>query len=708
TRLTDPYGNEVVPTLVDSPTIMVDGTPPAITCPPDVNQTTDAGVCSWTGDIGTATADDGMGCGVASIVGTRSDALALTDPYPSVCPGPGVTTVTWVATDYAGNTSSCVQTIQITDDEPPVITCPADITTNADAGTCSAVLPSGMCYGGLTFTSTTAPTHFDDVWDLTAGDMVLTYTIDMSGVTQTAAYETPYVEVGLRTVGDADFNPGPFNTYQGGSGGWMTSLVSDLATNPNLLDLDDKHNLNASGGRGEQDYDCTGPDTVVGPYGTYNSHGIWFDRDGVDPWQATYPLNIDGATYNTGGIYDIEIRYHAITPALGTMFATVNGVPTSFDTSVGGLGGQPAGLSFLGDMTQMQVFAGSWFTSGAGGSVVASNICIGQYAQATDNCDPSPTITWVRSDGKTSLTDPYDAIDSPITITWTATDDCGNYSQCVQTITVNAYSDMVVTVELSPTLDDPNPGTPGDTVDRCITFEFWNCSPLVGPVEVEAVIAFSVDQGLPHIGAALLTDVPCGLYECITARDTLHTLRSTAALSIIGDQYVADFTGSAMLVGGNLNDDQWIDILDFGVFSMEWAQNYGTGDTTCATPYPHADVSGDGIVNSGDFTFININFLMSHQPNCCGQPNLLRGAGSDQPRVSISVAELVELGQADLAAGDLNGDGWLDSEDLAAFLLGARPRPQLMEESELDMAPLNRDAVHPVEETRSRPELLRP
>jgi hypothetical protein len=40
------------------------------------------------------------------------------------------------------------------------------------------------------------------------------------------------------------------------------------------------------------------------------------------------------------------------------------------------------------------------------------------------------------------------------------------------------------------------------------------------------------------------------------------------------------------------------------------------------------------------------------------------------------VAELEAMGVPELAAGDLNGDGWLDEADIVEFLNGARPRPQ--------------------------------
>jgi hypothetical protein len=50
----------------------------------------------------------------------------------------GTTTNTFVATDAAGNTSTCSFTVTVNDTEPPSITCPANQTRNTDPGQCYA------------------------------------------------------------------------------------------------------------------------------------------------------------------------------------------------------------------------------------------------------------------------------------------------------------------------------------------------------------------------------------------------------------------------------------------------------------------------------------------------------------------------------------------------------------------------------------------
>src|SRR5450756_2834370 len=78
---------------------------------------------------------------------TQSRSSAASDVYkrqtidPATYAFPiGVTTVNWIVTDGSGLTANCNQTVTVTDNEKPTITCPANIitTTSADAtGNCT-------------------------------------------------------------------------------------------------------------------------------------------------------------------------------------------------------------------------------------------------------------------------------------------------------------------------------------------------------------------------------------------------------------------------------------------------------------------------------------------------------------------------------------------------------------------------------------------
>ncbi len=113
---------------------VADQTPPTINCPANITTSNDAGQCFATVNPGTATATDNCDT-TPTITGTRSDSQSLNASYPK-----GTTTITWRATDDAGNYSECQQTVTVNDTESPTISCPANITKNNDPGICGAVV----------------------------------------------------------------------------------------------------------------------------------------------------------------------------------------------------------------------------------------------------------------------------------------------------------------------------------------------------------------------------------------------------------------------------------------------------------------------------------------------------------------------------------------------------------------------------------------
>ncbi|UCD75326.1 MAG: hypothetical protein JSV91_00105 [Phycisphaerales bacterium] len=243
-----------------------------------------------------------------------------------------------------------------------------------------------------------------------------------------------------------------------------------------------------------------------------------------------------------------------------------------------------------------------------------------------------------------------------------AWDDCGEEDYVDFTVTVSDKNELVMDIGLQPTVDTP--------LSRCITFE------LSGPDTDTWSEVITFTGGYAD---DVMVEVPCGDYDCLLVSDGLHTLKRKADdFTIVGTQYVATVTDPDYLLGGNLNGvvyNDYIDILDFGVYVGEYGKDYGTGNTDCSTPYPHADISGNGTVGTEDFSFIQINFLSQNEGCSKGlsptkTPRADAGMG---PVTRISVAELVRLGMADLVVADLNHDGWLDENDITAFLNGARP-----------------------------------
>jgi HYR domain-containing protein/FG-GAP repeat protein len=103
--------------------IVVDNTPPAITCPANIIKSADANQCGAVAAYNTTASDNCSG--VTTICAPTSGSF-----FPK-----GTTSVTCTATDGSGNTATCSFTVTVNDTQPPSIACPAGITVVA-AQTC--------------------------------------------------------------------------------------------------------------------------------------------------------------------------------------------------------------------------------------------------------------------------------------------------------------------------------------------------------------------------------------------------------------------------------------------------------------------------------------------------------------------------------------------------------------------------------------------
>jgi len=241
--------------------------------------------------------------------------------------------------------------------------------------------PTVIDYGDVPLTGGFQSGHFDEVWDLTKCDMVISFTLDLNGVVDEdpdlsdwAGGDHAWSELGIRQVGYSDFNP---TWMTEGAGVWLATdydekwppaQVNTFDPDPPgspSLDLDDKLILQKGGGKGEGDYNL--PSTPPNP--GWN-HRVWWDRDGVDPWQ-------NDETANTGGIYNVEIELHATSDTTGTAYMTINGLNQGFETDGdwSTIELTPAGMTFTGDMTHMQVFYGL-YGYGADHSVTFEDIMV--------------------------------------------------------------------------------------------------------------------------------------------------------------------------------------------------------------------------------------------------------------------------------------------------------------------------------------------
>lgn len=123
---------------------ITDFTAPVINCPSNVSANVSAGTCTSSQVTPNPTFSDNLGvtrvtwamtgANVASNNGTGFNYVG------TYLFNRGTTTITYTAYDASGNTSMCNYTVTINDNIAPVLTCPANITVSAPAGTCVATV----------------------------------------------------------------------------------------------------------------------------------------------------------------------------------------------------------------------------------------------------------------------------------------------------------------------------------------------------------------------------------------------------------------------------------------------------------------------------------------------------------------------------------------------------------------------------------------
>ncbi len=118
--------NPPCPDSFDEVTIQI-GIPPTITCPANITQSTDPGVCQAVVNF------------TVNSTGLPTPTVTCTPPSGSVFPK-GTTTVNCTAANGVPPDASCSFTVTINDTEPPMITCPANVTVSTDPNVCSAVV----------------------------------------------------------------------------------------------------------------------------------------------------------------------------------------------------------------------------------------------------------------------------------------------------------------------------------------------------------------------------------------------------------------------------------------------------------------------------------------------------------------------------------------------------------------------------------------
>ena len=395
-------------------------TSPVITCPDDVTTECKAEVSGGGPDcildvLGEALNVDPSQTGLATTPDNCDPAPVITlsdSVVTDTCPQETVITRTWTATNDCGNSTSCEQTVTVVNMTSPVIICPDDVTIDCDASTATAVAG----YASATDTCDPNPTVvFAD--SFADGTYAQENTITRTWTATDACSNSTSCDQAITIT---DTNP-PIITFCPPDliGEWPAGGALKAAF-PFEVTLSTK--------------------TATHPYfGTGNSRGYVINGGQGDELTlvrgVTYAFNING----TFG-HPFFIGTSAIGGSANTNSTVTDGLAGDGNFIVSGT------LLFTPNAGHPDLL---WYQCGIHSFMGWRLNLVDDSATATDNCDPSPSVT---------LTDSVAAGTCPIvqTITrkWTAQDSCGNTSTCIQTITLQ---------DLTP----PNIACPGNATIEC-------------------------------------------------------------------------------------------------------------------------------------------------------------------------------------------------------------------------------------------------
>ena len=226
-------------------------------------------------------------------------------------------------------------------------------------------------------------------------------------------------------------------------------------------------------------------------------------------------------------------------------------------------------------------------------------------------------------------------------VTYTATDECGNFTECVFTVTVEPFTEADLEVILVGSVQ----------AERCIRFIALDCENGLESDPIDVFVEFDVDG----FGVAKIT-LPCGSWTHICAKDEKHTQWGTAALLSDEPRFASD--GAIVLEAGDNDNDGDVDINDVTLLLFQFGGPEPGNNEVCEWDgIRGADYSNNGNVSAEDYSLLSGNWLTA---TTCGCPTT---SAATLP-TSVLVAELDPL----IALhADLDRNGVVDYRDVRIF-----------------------------------------
>jgi len=408
-----------------------------------------------------------------------------------------VITRTWTATDNAGNSVQCVQTITVLDTTPPVIACANNIVVNCgssiDPASTGYPTATDNCGGSpvLTYSDVQQNNVITRTWTATdnagnSAQCVQTLTILDTTRPVIACPNNKVVSCGMSI--DPEFTGYP--TATDNCTGSPALSYNDIQQN-NVITrtwtATDNAGNSAQCVQTLTILDTTRP-VIACPNNKVVSCGM-----SIDPEFTGYPTVTDNCDESVALSYK-DIKYDNIIRRYWT--ATDNA----------GNSAQCVQTFIVSDATPPTIACPDNFVVNCGSSIDPEST---GYPTATDNCSENVALS-------------YNDIQQAniITRTWTATDNVGNSAQCVQTITISDTSSLVISCPGNLVV---NCGSPTDPQSTGYPTVIENCSD-------STILTYSdVQQGNIITRTWTATDNAGNSAQCVQTITVLDTTPPTIA-----------------------------------------------------------------------------------------------------------------------------------------------------------------------------------
>ena len=521
-RATDACGNAA---QCSQTVTVVDTTPPTITCV--ANKTIECGT-SWNFDLPTAT--DICGTNTITMVSTTTNAG---------CGNTFTATRTWRATDACGNTAQCSQTVTVVDTTAPVITCPASVTLDCPAVTTTnatgVATATDVCgTPAITFSDSTATTCgnakvISRTWRATdpcgnSSTCVQTITVrDLTPPTITPPANIT-IECGTSTAPSATGNPTASDACNA-----VTVTYSDIVSNAcggtrvitrRWLAMDSCNNSNSVVQtitvRDTTPPALTLPASRVLDCPADTRTNVTGVATAVDVC-GSVTIGLSEVVSNSCGGTKTIWRTWSATDQCGN---STNGVQTITvrDITAPNINCRAISVQCRDDVPPPYADLAAFLAAGG---------------TATDGCDAALDFVMVSDSGLVG------SCPGRVTRVYRVTDDCGNSSQCTQTITVN---DTIAPVLTCPTSVTVECGTALDPANLGRVTATDNCSTNVAITNSDAIVdssynlkwyASDPDSGTGPFLPSYLKFAPSGL-PCPGGGRAIDPLRNAVCFAANG------------------------------------------------------------------------------------------------------------------------------------------------------------------------------